>query len=500
MKYPCLLPALFAAVGFLGNPVGVAAERPNLLFIMTDQQRGDCVGCYGDHPVITPNLDRLAERGVRFRRAYSSVPSCTPARTGLLTGWAPWRHGMLGYSRVPQYYENELPRMVREAGYYTLGIGKMHWFPQRITHGFHKTLLEESGRVESEGFINDHRRWLKEVAPDVDPDVTGIGFNEYRGGVYGLPERLHPTAWTGRTAVEFLEGYDGTDPWFLKVSFARPHSPYDPPRRFLDMYDDVEIPPARKAEWSRKYAEPRGKENAFNGDFGPEQVEESRRHYYASITFIDEQIGHILEVLERRGWGENTLIIFTADHGDMLGDHHHWRKTYAYEGSARIPMIIAWPKGFPAKIAPGSESDRLVELRDILPTLLDAAGTLGDYDPARFDGRSMLELVRGDDSHWRTVLDLEHARCYWPGNQWNALTDARYKYIFFSHDGTEQLFDLREDPDETVNLAEDPAHAELLAQWRAKMAGHLAERGPKWVKDGKLQTHENILHGDNFPK
>lgn len=184
----------------------------------------------------------------------------------------------------------------------------------------------------------------------------------------------------------------------------------------------------------------------------------------------------------------------------MLGDHHHWRKTYAYEGSARIPMIIAWPKGFPAKIAPGSESDRLVELRDILPTLLDAAGTLGDYDPARFDGRSMLELVRGDDSHWRTVLDLEHARCYWPGNQWNALTDARYKYIFFSHDGTEQLFDLRDDPDETVNLAEDPAHAELLAQWRAKMAGHLAERGPKWVKDGKLQTHENILHGDNFPK
>ena len=314
-----------------------------------------------------------------------------------------------------------------------------------------------------------------------------------------MPEEYHPTAWTGRTAVEFLENYDREEPFFLKVSFARPHSPYDPPKRFLDMYEGVKIPPARKAEWSKKYAEPRGGINAYNGDFGPEQVEKSRRHYYANITFIDEQIGKIIEALKKRGFSDNTLIIFTADHGDMLGDHNHWRKTYAYEGSARIPMIVAWPKDYAAGIERNSESDRLVELRDILPTLLDAAGTLDEYDPARFDGRSILELVRGDDSKWRTVLDLEHSRCYWPENQWNALTDDRYKYIFFSHDGNEQLFDLKEDPDETVNLADDPAHAELLAKWRARMVEHLKERGPMWVKGDKLQTHKNVLHGKNFP-
>ena len=507
MKHVALLFVFLILLASLTATTALAAEKPNILFIMTDQQRGDCVGCYGDVPVITPNIDRIAERGVRFRRAYTATPSCTPARTGLLTGWRPWRHGMLGYSRVPEYYPNELPKMVRESGYYTLGIGKMHWFPQRTLHGFHKTILDESGRSETKGFINDHRRWVKKVAPDIDPDITGLSFNDYRAKTYQLPEKLHPTAWTGQTAVDFLEQYDQSEPWFLKVSFARPHSPYDPPKRFVDMYDGVTIPPARKAEWSKKYATHRGGQNAYNGDFGPEQVEKSRRHYYANITFIDEQVGRILEVLKKRGWNENTLIIFTADHGDMMGDHNHWRKTYAYEGSARIPMIVAWPKDRAAKLARGSESDRLVELRDILPTLLDAAGTFGDYDPSRFDGRSILELVRGDDSKWRTVLDLEHSRCYWPENQWNALTDARYKYIYFSYDGTEQLFDLQEDPDETVNLAADEtdnradnrANAELLAKWRARMVEHLKERGPEWVKDGKLQTHKNHLHGKNFP-
>ena len=170
---------------------------------------------------------------------------------------------MLGYGRVPEYYPNELPRMVRDAGYYTLGIGKMHWFPQRTLHGFHKTILDESSRVESEGFMNDYRRWMKEVAPDVNPDVTGLSFNDYRAKTYQLPEEYHPTAWTGRTAVEFLENYDRDEPFFLKVSFARPHSPYEPPERLLEMYEEVEVVPARQAQWSKKYAKPRGGNNAL---------------------------------------------------------------------------------------------------------------------------------------------------------------------------------------------------------------------------------------------
>ncbi len=481
---------------------GTPPRRPNVLLLMTDQHRGDAVGCYGNTAVHTPHLDSIAARGVRFPRGYSSLPSCTPARATLLTGWGGWRHGMLGYARVARKYDNELPRMLGEAGYTTYGIGKMHWFPERIGHGFDGTLVDESSRQETKGFISDYRQWFAEQAPDLDPNATGIGPNEYRHGVYKLPEQLHPTVWTGNMAVEYLGNYQRPEPWFLKVSFARPHSPYDPPKRLWDKYADADVPAPVKGDWADEYAEPAGGKSAYRGDFGPEQPLQSRRAYYANITFIDEQIGRILDALKRRGWLDDTLIVFTADHGDMLGDHNLWRKTYAYEGSARVPMLLSWPAGMTdAKVARGTELPQLVELRDVLPTLLDAAGTLGDYDESRFDGRSMLELVRGETAKWRTVLDLEHSRCYWRENQWNALTDERHKYIYFSATGREQLFDLTADPGEKVDLSASPAHARTLATLRAKLAAlfHHQGRDEQWVKDGTLQTHNNILHGPNYP-
>jgi len=497
--------ATTAALAMTDRP-GAAAEaprkRPNVLLMMTDQHRGDAVGCYGNAAVHTPNLDAIAARGVRFSRGYSSLPSCTPARATLLTGWGAWRHGMLGYARVATKYENELPRMLREAGYYTYGIGKMHWYPQKTGHGFHGTLVDESGRRETEGFISDYHQWFAKEAPGRNPNATGIGWNEYRHGVYKLPEHLHPTVWTGNMAVEYLQQYDRPQPWFLKVSFARPHSPYDPPERLWARYKDADVPAPVKGKWADEYAEPAGGRSAYRGDFGPDQPLQSRRAYYANISFIDEQIGRVLDAVKRRGWLDDTLIVFTADHGDMLGDHNLWRKTYAYEGSARVPMLLSWPTSMTAaKVARGTELTQLVELRDILPTLLDAAGVLGDYDEARFDGRSMLELLRGETAKWRTVLDLEHARCYWPENQWNALTDERYKYIYFSLNGREQLFDLKTDPGEKVDLSAKGDHAKTLATFRAKLAALFARqgRGEQWVKDGKLQTHKNILHGPNYP-
>jgi len=135
--------------------------KPNILLIMTDQQRWDSLRCAQNSIIHTPNLDSIAENGVRFRNAYSCTPTCTPARTALLTGLSPWHHGMLGYGRVAKNYPVELPQALRDAGYYTFGIGKMHWFPQRSLHGFHGTLLDESGRVETEGFISDYRQWFK---------------------------------------------------------------------------------------------------------------------------------------------------------------------------------------------------------------------------------------------------------------------------------------------------------------------------------------------------
>ncbi len=472
-------------------------ERPNILFMMADQFRGDCLAADGNPVIQTPNLDRIGTEGVRFRSAYSCTPTCTPARSALLTGLGPWRNGMLGYGRVAKQYPIETPRALRNAGYYTFGIGKMHWHPQRNAHGFHQVLLDESGRVQSPDYRSDYRSWFWSKAPHLDPDATGIGWNDYRSKTYVLPENLHPTYWTGETAVRFLENYNREEPFFLKVSFARPHSPYDPPERFMNMYKDTEMPKAVVGKWADRYAERSGKGyTIWHGDLGEEQVQKSRQGYYGSISFIDEQIGRILDTLEKRGMLDNTLIIFTADHGDMTGDHHMWRKSYAYEASARIPMVMRWPKGH-ATIQRGQVLAQTVELRDILPTFLDVAEAPGAEG---MDGRSLLSLVQGTNPSWREYIDLEHDVCYSPSNHWNALTDGRFKYIFHARDGEEQLFDLENDPGELHDLASEPDHQSELRKWRERLVEHLAERGEKWVKNGRLALRpERQLYSPNYP-
>ena len=311
---------LGAAAAIGGAAGGKAQGKPNILFLMTDQQRGDCLRAAGHPAVRTPNLDRIASEGARFRHAYSSTPSCTPARACLLTGQAPWRHGMLGYGQVAHAYTHEMLRMLREAGYFTFAIGKNHFHPQRNSHGYERLLLDESGRVLSEDFRSDYRAWFWSQAPNVDPDATGIGWNDCLAGEYALPERLHPTTWTGETAVRFLESYSGERPFFLKVSFARPHSPYDPPARYMREFREAEIPGASIGAWADPYR-PRSSDrpSLWHGDLGPAQVRHSRQGYYGSIRFIDDQIGRILEALHRRGLYEETLILFVSDHGDMLG-------------------------------------------------------------------------------------------------------------------------------------------------------------------------------------
>lgn len=396
----------------------VKSGKPHIILIMTDQQRGDALGCMGNKAVISPNIDRLAQEGSLFVSGYSSAPSSTPGRAGLLTGMSPWHHGMLGYGRMALKYRYEMPQMMRNLGYYTFGIGKMHWFPQKALHGFHATLIDESGRVESPDFISDYREWFQLQAPGKDPDLTGIGWNDHAAGVYKLDERLHPTAWTGQTACELIRNYDNDKPLFLKVSFARPHSPYDPPQRYLDMYKDADIPKPHIGDWCGQYAEPKdplqGASDAPFGNFGDAYAINSRRHYYANITFID--------------------------------------------------------------IAGGSV-------------------------PPDMDGRSLLKLIQGQQEQWRPYIDMEHATCYSDDNYWAALTDGKIKYIWNFHNGSEQLFDLREDPGETHNLSEDAAYQNKLSELRKMMVEHLSERGDSFVKDGKLMTLDTtLLYSPNFPK
>jgi len=486
------------------------ASRPNILFLMTDQQRGDCLGAAGNRVIRTPNMDRIAAEGVRFSSAYSSMPTCTPARTALLTGLSPWHHGLLGYSDMARRYPLEKPRALRDAGYYTITVGKQHYFPMRNGHGYERMILDEHcpcgngpaalAAAEKKGPVerNDYEAWFYSQAPSLDPHATGLWWNDYPARSFALPERLHATTWTGDTAVNFLNGYDDSRPFFLKVSFIRPHSPYDPPARFMELYEDAALPEAQVAKWASRYeARNSDRNDIWRGRLSPAETRRSRQGYYGSISHVDEQVGRVLEALERRGWLEETLIVFTSDHGDMTGDQNLWRKSYAYEPSAHIPMLMRWPQGM-LSTKRGSVMPQPVELRDLLPTFLEAAGR----EPSRpIDGRSLLSLVRSGGAGWREFIDLEHDVCYSPVNHWNALTDGRTKYIFHARDGEEQLFDLDRDPHELTDLAGDPASAATLRQWRERLMRHFEERGEPFLQNGRLALRpEAMPHSPNFPR
>jgi len=471
----CVAPALLK---------GLSKSKPNLLLLMADQHRGDCFGADGNKAAHTPVLDSLAAGGIRFRHAYSSTPTCTPARSALLTGCSPWGHGMLGYGRVAEHYPVEMPAEIRKLGYHTLGVGKMHWAHQRNLHGFHRTILDESGRAESPEFLSDYRAWFFSEAPNLNPDATGIGFNDYTGGVYKLPERLHPTVWTAGVAARFIDTYAQPDPFFMKVSFARPHSPYDPPQRWWDFHARRDQPKPVAAPWAEKYV-PRNSERAdiWHGRVSAQEARNARIAYYGSVSFVDEQVGRIIESLEKRRLLDETLIVYISDHGDMTGDHNLWRKSYAYEPSARIPMIARGPGA-----ARGKVETTPAEIRDVLPTLIEAAG---GTVPKQVEGQSLLHLKR-------SYIDLEHDVCYDVSNHWNALTDGRRKYIYHAQTGEEQFFDLEKDPMELNDLA--GASGETSA-WRARMAAHLEIRGDQWVRGGSLVPRpQRQLYSPNYPR
>ena len=267
------------------------------------------------------------------------------------------------------------------------------------------------------------------------------------------------------------------------------------------MYKDKDVPAPYVGEWckDKDYAAPQDGEKAPKdaafGNFGDAYTKNSRRHYYANVTFVDEEIGKIVQALKDEGMYDNALICYISDHGDMLGDHYHWRKTYPYEGSTHVPYIVKWPANY--GIAKGGKVDAPVELRDLLPTFLKAAD---GKVPQDMDGKSLLALTRGQREQWRRYIDLEHATCYSPDNYWCALTDGKIKYVWRFHSGEEELFDLQKDPHELKNVAGDANYRACLLEMRTAMADHLSERGEEFVKDGNLQVlKRTVLYSPLFP-
>lgn len=315
-------------------------DRPNIVFVLTDQMRGDCLGALG-HPVVrTPHLDRMAHEGTVFTAAYSACPSCIAARASLFTGQRPTTHGRLGYQdRVPWRYKNTLAEVLARSGYQTHCVGKTHFFPQRLPLGFESQDSYEGLQNFGDGYVNDYFEWLKERT-DVQERDHGLGSNSWVGGDSCLPEPLHNNSWVVTRGIDFLNRRDRHRPFFLNLSFHRPHAPLDPPKEYLEMYDDKDIPPVPVGEWATRHDLPVTDKNASQGRLSAKVLAQSRRAYYAQITHIDAQIGRFVSKCNELEVGP-TLFVFTSDHGEMLGDHNLFRKTYAYEGSAKIPMIIA---------------------------------------------------------------------------------------------------------------------------------------------------------------
>ncbi|WP_125610879.1 arylsulfatase [Specibacter cremeus] len=471
-------------------------SRPNVILICADEWRGDCLSAEGHPHVQTPHLDELAGRGARFRHAYSATPTCVPARVALFTGQSQERHGRVGYEEGLPFdvvHPVTLQGEFRKAGYQTQAIGKLHVYPERSRVGFddvvlHDGFLHHARREHRRDFkfFDDYVPWLRRqpgVSPDEEYFDHGAGCNSTAARPWDKPERLHPTSWAASEAIEWLYRRDPTRPFFLYLSFHRPHPPYDPPAWAMDMYLDLPAVERRVGDWVHHYGSVR-RDGYHQTAFGtlPEAVtRRARAGYYGLMTHLDLQLGRVFEALAEFGLSENTIIAFTSDHGEMLGDHDFYRKAVGYEGSARVPLIIATPDG----AAPaGTVVDEVVELRDIMPTLLDLAGV---PVPDSCDGRSLARFLPGADrpidAPWRAWLHGEHVY-FGQSLQW--VTDGHVKYLWASAWGTEELFDLDADPHELHNLAQDPAHRELRELWRGRLIADLTGREEGFVQDRDL--------------
>lgn len=469
--------------------------KPNLLLITVDQMRWDCLSAFG-HPVIeTPNLDMLAGGGVSFTSAYTATPSCIPARAAIMTGMSQRSHGRVGYrDKVQWNYANTLPGELAKAGYHTQCVGKMHVYPARNLCGFHNVVLHDGylhynrvkkGVAQEEHFdqVDDYLVWLRQNGGS-DLDLTDLGLDCNASTVarpWHLPERLHPTNWCVSQSIDFLRRRDPGKPFFLWTSFVRPHSPLDPPQPYFDMYKDLDMPESPVGDWvdEKKASRAAPSPTAIVGKLPKRRLDRAKAAYYALITHIDDQIGRLLHALGEYGVLDNTLVLFTSDHGELMGDHHYFRKALPYEGSAKVPFIVYDP-GNRFKLAKGSRVDRVIELRDIMPTLLDAAGA---PVPEPVDGASLLPLCRGERAEWRDYIHGEHSF----GSLSNHFaTDGVEKYIWYSQTGEEQFFDLRNDPQELRNLIGDASAAPRISLWRERIVRELEGREEGYVADGEL--------------
>lgn len=432
------------------------AKTPNILILMADQLGASALPAYG-HPVVkTPNLDRIAARGATFTNCYTSFPLCAPARISFMTGQLcshihAWDNAAQIPSDIPTY-----AHYLRYLGYRTCLSGKMHFIGPDQMHGFEERVTTDICPADFNWTADWDDPWRTMDWFHNMLNVTNAGIaNRSLQQDYDEDVSHHACRWL----FDHARG-DDDRPFLLVASFTHPHDPYVTPQRFWDLYDDDAIdlptvpyiPPEKRDAHSRRLWEQydRGEMNITD-----DLIRKARHAYYGSVSYLDERIGDIMNALTLTGQEKDTIVIFLADHGDMLGERGLWYKMSFYDWSARVPLLMAGP-GIPA----GARIESNASIIDVLPTLVDIAAPDGwNGYPAEPDGKSLLPLFADDAGDRIVASELMSEGVDTP---YVMLRKGDYKIMHADGDPA-QLFDMRKDPDELHNLAEDPDHADVLA-------------------------------------
>ena len=455
-------------------------SRPNILFICTDQQRYDALGCYGNPYIQTPTIDRLADEGVLFEQCYVQSPVCAPSRASLVTGQYVGNHGLWANGVPLAPHQPIVSRALADSGYDCGMIGKMHLAAcfegrtePRLDDGYgtyHWAHDPSHGSPE-----NDYHRWLRERHPDVYNQAreSGPRVRHQPGGFDTVPTEAHYSRWVSERTVEFLDRKrDDDEPFFLWVNFYDPHHPFVAPQEYLERYDPDALPdpvgtpetlatkpPIQREASAASYA---GHARGY-ADHTPRELREIIAAYYAMVTLIDDEVQRILERLEALALADDTMVIFTSDHGEMLGDHQLLLKgPMLYDPAVRVPLIMRWPGRLPA----GERRSELVQWIDLTSTFTDIAG----IDPLpTAQGTSLLPLARGDEDAeargWALCQYRNSGHPYDPPVHMTMLRAGDHKLIVqhgppaSARERDGELYDLSRDPDELVNLWNDPESA-----------------------------------------
>lgn len=450
---------------------GVNMSKPNVILILTDQMRGDCLGINGNDSILTPFLDDLGRSGTNFTNCQSSNPSCVPARASILTGLPSHKTGFFGYTDGVEWnYKNTLVDELNDRGYHTINVGKTHFYPQRNNMNFKVNKLYDPQYLDT-GFKSDYHSWLEAVNPQIEDPGIHVDNNGWPVFEWPAASYFHPTEWTLRTGIEEIEK-SKEKPFFLQLSFHRPHPPLDPPEFYKNLYRDIDLGGPITSKWSEKFDDQRATVHGQYGKIDSKYYKLMKEAYYASITHIDYQVGRLVEYLLQNKLIHNTLIIFTSDHGEMLGDHNMFRKACPFRGATHVPFIVKGPSVNVHK------SNQLITHIDIKPMILNYI----DEKHNIYDG---IDPLNGDV---RKILHGEH-----PFDRgWHFLITDKYKFIWDSDSGDEWYFDVSKDINEKYELS-SVLENHIKEQLRMEMVSSFKERNlHEFIEEGNLKAGSRL--------